>query len=37
MKFTSIFQVVLSLLVIIWGLRLGLFLLMRYEVDNVAW
>lgn len=26
----SIFQVVLTLLVVIWGLRLGLFLLMRY-------
>lgn len=25
----SVFQVVLSLFVVIWGLRLGLFLLMR--------
>lgn len=27
----SVFQVVLTLLVVIWGLRLGVFLLMRYE------
>lgn len=31
----SVFQVVLTLLVVIWGLRLGVFLLMRYEALRI--
>jgi steroid 5-alpha reductase family enzyme len=32
-KGQSLFQIVLTVLVTIWGLRLGLFLLMRYVVS----